>query len=996
MAKTPSPPTAGQPQPQRSTSSVADGLERAANSADRVSASIERAGNATNSWGNALRTAIGIFDDIKKLGVVSFVSVMSAIGTTAFSVVYLSRLLSDMTGIPLSIVSTALVAVGAAAVYAYVPTSLLVGTLGLLATAATTVVTAAITGFTALMAVVVPAGAAIWTALAPILIPVAAIAAAVTAVWAVWSKWSAIPTWVKVIFPPLIVLKITIESIALAFRLLWGAAKLALSVVLLPFTLIIGAAKLAYNTVMLIPRAIMAIPAAAKAVANAAVSSFNWLASAGWSALKTLGSGAMSLASTAARIGARIVSGASSVVSSVVQAPGRMLAYTSGALLAFSGLLSTAGAKATDFGVRIVRPMTEAADAFAAQGTALAKLQADYTLTADQASVFAVAARLTGRSVKELQEIMPAGSAAFAAFRREAAAAGMIRTDQEIQDAKDLTLAYARLKESKAGFWSIVGSVVAPAIKESTDLMLGAVRGATAWIREHKDLIAVAWKIGSTAVTVGAVLATLATTIGTLGTFLTPIAGTAAAVAAGFALWDTASGRAARNLAGGIWDRYGQSVVNAWNTVADYGGRIWRFTESLVEGVTNAVRGGKLDLAVEILWAGAKLAWVNSLSWISSLTSGTFGAIIASLAAGDWSAAGESAMSGLRVAWLTGLQWLVGGWVSVRNAAGEAWTWMASKGDEAFTWLVNKADSAFVSLQNLLDPIWLKVSAATVEIASKAADMATSIIDTVKTVAGVLKSLIGGLISALLTPMLAIPKMAYAAGKAIAQAVAASKDLDGIGSIVAEAGMKGTIAVAKSLAPDVEDPLAKSRRLARDEALRQRTTGRANDLATRQGGRAVGLVVDETRRAQEYELFRANSQREIAGLERRIQQLQSQGDATAQTKAAALQQQLTAAKQEAAKAAEEAKLRGLDAAGATNTTELSDAATQAEARRQNIRTLGTTSSAAAMAMFGGGGSSEPIQQQQLAEQRRITREVKRSAIAAEKLEEEMRRGLAFK
>jgi len=82
---------------------------------------------------------------------------------------------------------------------------------------------------------------------------------------------------------------------------------------------------------------------------------------------------------------------------------------------------------------------------------------------------------------------------------------------------------------------------------------------------------------------------------------------------------------------------------------------------------------GDLSAAVDVMWAGAKVAWISALQEIDKLTGQTFGGIFQSLAAGKWSAAGEGVMNALRQAWLAGIGILAGLWADVVTAADSAW-----------------------------------------------------------------------------------------------------------------------------------------------------------------------------------------------------------------------------------------------------------------------------------------------------------------------------------
>jgi hypothetical protein len=852
---------------------------------------------------------------------------------------------------------------------------------------------------------------AVWAALAPILVPVAALAAAAAAVWAVWSKWDAIPTWLKIIFPPLVILKVAVETIAAAFRLAWSAAKLFFDTVLLPFRLLVGAARLAVAAIFAIPSVLAALPGAAWRAANATASALGWMAGAAWSATQKITAGLSSLARTAVSAGVSItrglVSGGLGAASWLAQAPGRVMGGLRDALWAVAQplteqvqkMFNKAASKAAEFGNALVGPITAAAVAFAATGVELTKLQSQYNLTAYEASTFASAARMTGRSVEELIKIMPAGSAAFAAFQREAQGSGLMLTEQEIGAARELSLAYARLKEAKSGLWQLVGATMAPAIKESTELVLGAVRAVTAWIRENKELVGTVFRVGSimlgistvlaglgtAAGSVGAILGVLAMSAGALGTVLLPLAATVAAVAGGFAAWDTAAGRATRNLAGGVWDRYGASVMGAWQTTVEYGRKIVTYTQGVFQGVSDAIRGGNLELAVQVAWTGAQLAWVAGMSELSRITSGTLGAILGNLASGDWSKAADAAMMGVQAAWLRGLGPLKSLWLSLQDV----WMELRIAADANWQQIVNAADTAFVRMLDAADPWWLAIQDGFRRGRDEVQVWVSATVAGIQTLAKTAMFFGLTFVKTILGPLQFLPQVASAASAVIA-GLSKPSEFRWLAEASTEEVMQRSRpqsgGASGSWSTEPTEPGQRPGESQLDFLARVRRERRAADLAGRTSGRLSGASTresearwDSAERAALAAEEQAAREKQIADLEARIAYLQVQGDATAAAKAAALQTQLESAKSEAAKAAEEARMRG-EGLSPANTEAIKSQVGKANSGAAAMSSAGTMSSASALAMFGGGGApGEQLLKEQLREQRRIAADTRRSA-----------------
>jgi hypothetical protein len=793
-----------------------------------------------------------------------------------------------------------------------------------------------------------PAVISFGAVLSSVVLPLTLIAAAATAVYVAFFKWEQVPTWIK----PII---FAVSPLVLGIRLLVNAVNAAL----LPFRAMAAAASLAVGTITLIPRAILAIP-------SVSISALGLV----YSATRKVVEGLASIGRVATSAGVAIVKGLYGAVTWLVQAPAR-------AVSVFAGLIAEVGVQAGSLAARIADPMREAADGFAKYGNSLWELQVEYELTAEEAATFAMAAELTGQKIKDLKKIMPAGTAEFAAFREEAEAAGRVLSQEEIGNARNLTIAYQRLKETKAGLWNLVGSVVAPAIEESTELVMGAVRGATAWVREHKDMIATAWRIGSTAATVATVLGVLTTAVGTLGSVLTPLVVASGAAAAGFALWDTAAGRATRNLAGDVWDRYGTSVRTAWTTVQDYGKRIWSYTQGVVQGVTDAIRGGRLDVAARVVLSGLQVAWVAGLSELATLTGGAVGSILSALAGGNWSDAGTAAMGALQVAFLKGSDFL-----------DELWTDLVNTADRSLQWIVDIADESWVNIINAADPVWLSLKDKFQSLVNWGKDVftdltgyAASFVEAIVAVAKPLGTVIAGL--AMLSP---VGQLAFKASAAALEGIGESAGLAGrVATKMAKAKVSQlTAGGEEEETPERKAELAR-RREAREYKWGERWGERQQEGARRREGR-------------EYEWGDrwAARQKQIADLEEQLAEIARRGDAASAERAEILQRRLSDARYEAEMMREAARMQGEGLRAAVD--EVAASEVKKKEKEKAEKSLGTFSAAAAIAMWGGGTGENSIAREQLSTQKRIETHSKRAADAAEKRQEryaENRAWLAF-
>ncbi len=470
----------------------------------------------------------------------------------------------------------------------------------------------------------------------PILIPLAAIAAAAGLVYVTLFKWEKLPFVVKALMLVLSPLVVVIRAAVLAFK----ALKLAVSIVTAPFWLAAAAVRGFFAAIRAIPRVITA----------------------------TIG--------LMRRLGVAAVEMAVKVTKAAAAIPGRLARATAAGLRDVGTSIAKIGAIGAGITAAIVGPATLAARSWAAYGETIRGVQNDllkFQLTAEEASIIARVSEQTGESTERLAEQMRDGTRDFSRWRNELQQSGTLMTGPGLAAALALSRAYFSLKESAAGLKNTIGAALGPALMESTEIITGMVRGITRWVSENKPLVVQVFKIASAVGIAAGVITTLGGAIVGAGTFLSPFTAALAGIAGVMAIVEvkTEAGRS-------IWAAYGDSVRRVYGTVVQYLGEMMEFADRVIGGVTDALIAGDLAAAVDVMWNAAKVVWISALLEIDELTSGTFGSILQSLAAGDWAAAGEGAMNALRQAWLTGVGFLAGIWDQVLDAADSAWAGILS------------------------------------------------------------------------------------------------------------------------------------------------------------------------------------------------------------------------------------------------------------------------------------------------------------------------------
>lgn len=347
---------------------------------------------------------------------------------------------------------------------------------------------------------------------------------------------------------------------------------------------------------------------------------------------------------------------------------------------------------------------------FIALATAINKLEK----ASDRAKAATIAFGESGEALLPLIEKGPAG---INHLRQEAQALGLSMSGPAAAAAAALTAAFTHLKDATSGLWMTVGTAVAPIITEMTERMVAVIKVATKWARENQGLIATIFKVASTVATVGTVLLTVAGAIsgiasifggfaavaGTVAAVVATVGGAIAAVltpmaalialAAGTAIYFGRALPIARMFnatveAGGtVWGRFAGSVGRAIDSAMNSMRRIVAFTSRVFSGVHDAIRAGNLELAIDVLWTGATVAWAKGLNSIADLTGGTIGRILNLLASGKWSTAADAAWKSIQIVSTQGLSILESLWTATVAKIGSVWSGLEGVFDTVMTYL---------------------------------------------------------------------------------------------------------------------------------------------------------------------------------------------------------------------------------------------------------------------------------------------------------------------
>ncbi len=681
----------GRPKPARGLSRAMRGLQGFAGQAtaayaklgDVVSALVRPVGRLANAWG-VLRDALR--DSVPHIDAASG-AILRMRANIAFTIPLVSTLSTQMTA--MAAASQVAGNVGAAGM----------GTMARGAASA-----AASTG-------------AFGGAMAAVLAPLAAVAAIAGVVYLAIAKWDDLPLIVKGLLLAASPLVLVIRAIATAVNL-----------ATLPWRAFRGAVGLARDAVSALVRSALELPG-------------------------VLVRGATQATAAVVRLGASI---ARSIGSTAVGAI-RSLLSVAGSVSAIGGTLSGTGDQVVSLAGRISRPLADAGDQFArigraalamatATGLAVASVQAlGYAAQrsgasteqmasavealnkaaseaangtgqaavmlgrlglsardvagmdaesrfvtvgsaiaglADPAERAAAAVALLGTDSAELLRVFDGGAAGIAQFRAQAERLGIVMSGPQARAAEDLTRAQQTLRLSWQGLTQQLGAAVAPAMQATAEFTAEVVQAVTSWVRQNPELIRQVFSIASRVVAVASAVATLG---GALAVMTPQLLALTAAAVAGWA----------------AWREYGGTIERMAGSAMRYLGVLWTEAQRVLGGIYDAIRGGDLELAVGIAWAGAKRAWIAGLLDLATLTDGTVGGILQALAAGDWRSALDQSVLAIREGLSQAAQWLDGLFIDVINQMDNVVTAIRGMVDVGIQQLARLAMSGLATLVKL-------------------------------------------------------------------------------------------------------------------------------------------------------------------------------------------------------------------------------------------------------------------------------------------------------
>ncbi|MHC4335962.1 MAG: hypothetical protein ACYSUV_19765, partial [Planctomycetota bacterium] len=225
----------------------------------------------------------------------------------------------------------------------------------------------------------------------------------------------------------------------------------------------------------------------------------------------------------------------------------------------------------------------------------------------DPSTKAAAAQMLFGRSGTQLIPMLND----LSQLRQEARDLGLIPAEGEIENAAKVTDALNRVRRAvKAAFFSLGASLAGPAL-QGLEMLKNIAVSIGQLVKGKGYIIAAAAGIGAALVAAGVAVTAFGavlwgagmalTALGTVvGVLLSPIGLiTAAVVAAGVAFV--------------AWTKSGEA---AYNYLSSTFGDLLSWFQEVFGAITDAIGGGDIQLAAEVMWAGIRVAWEKGMQYV--------------------------------------------------------------------------------------------------------------------------------------------------------------------------------------------------------------------------------------------------------------------------------------------------------------------------------------------------------------------------------------------
>ncbi|GHT30676.1 hypothetical protein FACS1894214_0980 [Planctomycetales bacterium] len=293
----------------------------------------------------------------------------------------------------------------------------------------------------------------------------------------------------------------------------------------------------------------------------------------------------------------------------------------------------------------------------------------------------AAAMDVLGKSASGLVPLINSGAAGIAEMRKEAQKLGLTMSTEDAKSAAKLTDAIGRLQNVFKAFANSIGAALAPELSRLANLLAKTVSNAVKWIKENKEWIILFAKITAAVFGLSAVIFALGIAItgfgAVVGAVFSAAAGLVGLLGSAIAFVISPLGLLITAVTGlGGYFLYEFGVVNdavewlkqSFGSLSDTVSKAW-------SGIMNAIAAGRLDLALAVAVSGLKLVWTQGINfmlewwyWLQNAVLTAWNATIYALASiliKGW--------AGLQSFWIDSITGIKSAWLILQKVLGDTW-----------------------------------------------------------------------------------------------------------------------------------------------------------------------------------------------------------------------------------------------------------------------------------------------------------------------------------
>lgn len=243
------------------------------------------------------------------------------------------------------------------------------------------------------------------------------------------------------------------------------------------------------------------------------------------------------------------------------------------------------------------------------------------------------------------------------ALRQEARDLGLVPSQKAVDDAAAVTDAINRVRRVVMSTFFEIGAALAPAVLPAFEVVTRILVGIQRWVRENGQLFITITKVGLAVMAAGIAITTLGVGIFAIGSILGGVATAISVFGSILGFLISPVGIITALLIGGVaawlaWTDSGQDAISKLKGVLSPFLAI--FTETFA-GIKDALMAGDLSLAGEIALTGLRLAFLVGIDMLANSVGGAFGDFLGTIgtqiASGDFAGAWETAVLGMSAIW---------------------------------------------------------------------------------------------------------------------------------------------------------------------------------------------------------------------------------------------------------------------------------------------------------------------------------------------------------